>query len=134
MLKINNSKGPALFLWLALFVCMTPLVRADERSAPAPYKAGSLRSTGPTADVYNKAVRLYEKGRWDQARELFHQYLAEYSDSPLYVTSLYYLGYCYEQLGDTQEAVSIYHKVMDEAQGGDAFWGEMAENRTKELE
>ncbi len=100
---------------------MAAVVRADERSAPA-------------ADVYNKAVRLYEKGRWDQAKEFFHQYLAEYSDSPLYVTCLYYLGYCYQQLGDTREAISIYHKVMDEAQGGDAFWGEMAETRTKELE
>ncbi len=121
MPKPNDLKGPVLFLGLALFICMTPLVRADERSAPA-------------ADVYNKAVRLYEKGKWDQAKEFFHQYLAEYSDSPLYVTCLYYLGYCYQQLGDTQEAISIYHKVMDEAQGGDAFWGEMAETRTKELE
>ncbi|HLD88129.1 MAG TPA: hypothetical protein VI955_02260, partial [Candidatus Omnitrophota bacterium] len=40
----------------------------------------------------------------------------------------------YEQLGDAKKAVSIYHKVMDEAKGGDAFWGEMAETRTKELE
>ena len=121
MPKISNSKGPVLFLGLALFIFIAVVVRANERSAPA-------------ADVYNKAVRLYEKGRWGQAKEFFHQYLAEYSDSPLYVTSLYYLGYCYEQLGDTQKAVSIYHKVMDEAKGGDAFWGEMAENRTKELE
>ena len=134
MLKISNSKGLACCLGLALFICIVPFVRADDRSAPAPYKAGYLRFTGPAADVYNKAVRLYEKGKWDQAREFFHQYLAEYSDSSLYVTSLYYLGYCYEQLGNTQEAVSIYHKVMDEAKGGDAFWGEMAENRTKEQE
>ena len=121
MPKPNDLKRPVLFSGLVLFILMAAVVRADERSAPA-------------ADVYNKAVRLYEKGRWDQAKELFHQYLAEYSDSPLYVTSLYYLGYCYEQLGNMREAISIYHKVMDEAQGEDAFWGEMAETRTKELE
>ncbi len=121
MPKPNDLKGPVLFLGLAFFIFITAVVRADERLAPA-------------ADVYNRAVRLYEKGKWNQAREFFHQYLAEYSDSPLYVTSLYYLGYCYQQLGDTREAISIYHKVMDEAHGGDAFWGEMAENRTKELE
>jgi len=121
MPKPNDLKGLVLFLGLALFIFIAAVVRADERSAPA-------------ADVYNKAVRLYEKGRWDQAREFFHQYLAEYSEGPLYVTSLYYLGYCYQQLGNTQEAISIYHKVMDEAQGEDAFWGEMAESRTKELE
>jgi outer membrane protein assembly factor BamD (BamD/ComL family) len=121
MPKPSDLKGLVLFLGLALFILIAAVVRADERSAPA-------------ADMYNKAVRLYEKGKWDQAREFFHQYLAEYSDSPLYVTCLYYLGYCYQRLGDAQEAISIYHKVMDEAQGGDAFWGEMAETRTKELE
>ena len=116
-----HLKGPVLSLGMALFIFMAAVVRADDRSAPA-------------TDAYHKAARLYEKGRWGQAKELFHQYLAEYSDSALYVTSLYYLGYCYQQLGNTREAISIYHKVMDEARGEDAFWGEMAETRTKELE
>ena len=107
--------GLAFFYFLSV-----PVIRADERSAPA-------------ADIYNKAVRLYEKERWDAAKELFHQYLAEYSDSPLYITCLYYLGYCYQQLGNVPEAVSIYHKVMAEAHGGDAFWGEMAEKRIMEI-
>ena len=91
------------------------------------------KSLAPSADIYNKAVRLYEKGKWDAAKEYFHQYLAEYSDTPLYVTCLYYLAYCYQQLNNAQEAMSLYHKVIDEARDEDAFWGEMAEKRIQEL-
>ena len=91
------------------------------------------RASAPATDVYNKAVRLYEKEKWSQAKELFHEYLAEYSDSPLYITCLYYLGFCYQRLNNPRESMSIYHKVMDEAKDGDAFWGEMAEKRIEEL-
>ncbi len=85
------------------------------------------------SDVYNKAIRLYEKSKWSAAKEYFHQYLAEYSDSPLYITCLYYLGYCYQQLKNVPEALSIYHKVINEAQGQDEFWGQMAQKRVEEL-
>ena len=87
----------------------------------------------PATDIYNKALRLYENAKWGAAKEYFHQYLAEYSDSPLYVTCLYYLAYCYQQLSNAQEAMSIYHKVIDEAKDGDLFWAEMAEKRIGEL-
>ncbi len=120
-LGIKNTffKRPVL-LGLASFFMLTAVAIADQRSAPA-------------ADIYNKAVRHYEKGRWDAAKELFHQYLAEYSDSPLYITCLYYLGYCYQQMGNIPEAASIYHKVIDEAHEGDSFWAEMAEHRVQEI-
>ena len=95
--------------------------------------AGPDKASAPASDIYNKAVRLYEKGKWAAAKEYLHAYLAEYSDSPLYITCLYYLAYCYQKLKDTQEAISIYHKVADEAKEGDAFWGEMAEKRIAEL-
>ena len=83
-------------------------------------------------DTYNKAVQLYQAKNWDAAKEYFHQYLAEYSDTPLYVTCLYYLAYCYQQLGDKDESVLLYHKVIDRAQGGDVFWGDMAQKRIDE--
>src|SRR5271154_3232468 len=90
-------------------------------------------SSAPAMDTYNKAVRLYEAKRWDAAKDYFHQYLAEYSDTPLYVTCLYYLAYCYQQLGDKTEAILLYHKVIDQAQGGDAFWADMAQKRIQEI-
>ena len=90
-------------------------------------------SSAPAVDTYNKAVRLYEAKRWDTAKDYFHQYLAEYSDTPLYVTCLYYLAYCYQQLGDKNQAILLYHKVIDQARGGDAFWADMAQKRIEEI-
>ena len=95
--------------------------------------AGDNDASAPAADVYNKAVRFYEAKRWDAAKEHFHQYLAEYSETPLYITCLYYLAYCYQQLKDSAEAISIYHKVIDQARGEELFWGQMAERRIEEL-
>jgi outer membrane protein assembly factor BamD (BamD/ComL family) len=90
-------------------------------------------SSAPAIDTYNKAVRLYEGKHWDTAKDYFHQYLAEYSDTPLYVTCLYYLAYCYQQLGNKDQSILLYHKVIDQAQGGDAFWADMAQKRLQEI-
>jgi outer membrane protein assembly factor BamD (BamD/ComL family) len=111
-------KRPAIAL--AFLILTTSVQAGDKASAPA-------------AELYNKAVILYQKGRWGAAKEYLHTYLAEYSDTPLYTTCLYYLAYCYQQLGNKREAASLYHKVIDGARGGDAFWGEMAEVRLQEL-
>jgi len=90
-------------------------------------------SSAPAIDTYNKAVRIYEAKHWDAAKDYFHQYLAEYSDTPLYVTCLYYLAYCYQHLGNKDQAILLYHKVIDQAQGGDAFWADMAQKRIQEI-
>ncbi len=112
-------------LLIALCLCVSasiPLVLAGDDAASA-----------PAADIYNKAVHFYEIKRWDAAREHFHQYLAEYSETPLYITCLYYLAYCYQQLQDKAEAISIYHKVIDLARDEELFWAQMAERRINEL-
>ena len=93
---------------------------------------GDDESTAAAMDTYNKAVRLYEAHHWEAAKDYFHQYLAEYSDTPLYVTCLYYLAYCYQQLDNRNQAILLYHKVIDQAQGGDAFWADMAQKRIEE--
>jgi outer membrane protein assembly factor BamD (BamD/ComL family) len=108
----------AVFFWLPF--CQTVFSDDDSSSAPA-------------IDTYNKAVQLYEAQNWDAAKDHFHQYLAEYSDTPLYVTCLYYLAYCYQQLGNKNQAILLYHKVIDQAQGGDAFWADMAQKRIEEV-
>ena len=92
------------------------------------------RSSAPATAIYNKALKLYESGHWKIAKEYFHQYLAEYSDTPLYVTCLYYLGYCYQKLNDRQQAVSLYQKVIAQARGGDAFWADMAQKRIEDID
>lgn len=90
-------------------------------------------SSAPAMDTYNKAVKLYQAQHWDAAKEYFHEYLAEYSDTPLYVTCLYYLAYCYQQLGRREQAILLYNKVIDQAKGPDAFWADMAQKRLDEL-
>jgi len=110
-------------VFIAVLMSLHPgsLAWSDDNSSP------------PALDTYNKAVRLYEARHWDGAKEYFHEYLAEYSDTPLYVTCLYYLAYCYQQLNDKDQAILLYHKVIDQAQGSDAFWGEMAQRRIDEI-
>lgn len=109
---------------IAVFLCL-----------PLSSKAGSDdASSAPAMDTYNKAVRLYEAKKWDAAKDYFHRYLAEYSDTPLYVTCLYYLAYCYQRLGDKNQAVLLYHKVVDQARGGDVFWADMAQKRIEEAQ
>ncbi len=104
---------------ILLFLCLRPL---------------SAELVPTASEVYSKAVRLYKKGDWKAAKEYFHQYLAEYSDSPLYITSLYYLGHCYQELKDKKEAASIYNKVIDEARAQeDIFWAEVSQKRLQEL-
>lgn len=121
-LTLSMNK-PVTKLLLSLIVVVTPLLTAS----------ADEQSSAPAVDTYNKAVRLYEAKHWAQAKEYFHQYLAEYSDTPLYVTCLYYLAFCYQQLKDTKQANFLYHKVIDAAKEGDKFWGEMAEHRLEEL-
>jgi outer membrane protein assembly factor BamD (BamD/ComL family) len=95
--------------------------------------AAEEKATAPAAEIYDKAVHLYYARHWNAAKEYFHQYLAEYSETPLYVTCLYYLAYCYQQLNDKEEAILMFNKVIDLAQGEEAFWGQMAEKRIEEL-
>ena len=95
--------------------------------------AGEDNASAPAADIYNKAVRLYEAKHWSAAKEYFHQYLAEYSETPLYVTCLYYLAYCYQQLKDKEEALLIYHKVIDQAKPEENFWSQMSQKRIQEI-
>jgi TolA-binding protein len=87
---------------------------------------------GSASALYNRGVGLFNKGRYSQAKEIFHEYIASYEDSHLYPVSLYYLGYCYQKLNDNPQAISIYHKVID--QTSDEFWAQMARKRIQEIE
>ncbi len=92
---------------------------------------GSIHE-GSASSLYNHGVGLVNKGRYDQAKEVFHEYIAAYGDTHLYPVSLYYLGYCYQKLNDPKQAYLIYHKVID--QSSDEFWTQMAKKRLQELE
>jgi outer membrane protein assembly factor BamD (BamD/ComL family) len=91
------------------------------------------RYSGESASsLYHKGLQLFNKGRYEDAKEVFHAYISDYAGTELYPVSLYYLGFCYQKLNDVPQAVSIYHKVIDENEGD--FWAQMARTRVQELE
>jgi TolA-binding protein len=109
--------GPIIFLILSFIAGCASAPGIHESSASA---------------LYNQGVTLVNKGRYSQASEVFHEYIASYEDTHLYPVSLYYLGYCYQKLNEPQQAVSIYHKVIDLS--SDEFWVQMAKKRIQEIE
>ena len=83
------------------------------------------------SEVYYKGLRFFNKGRYAEAKEFFHEYISENAGTHLYPVSLYYLGYCYQKLTDQAQARLIYHKVIDENE--DDFWAQMAKTRLGEM-
>jgi TolA-binding protein len=94
--------------------------------------ASSGTHEGSASALYDRGVGLVNKGHYNQAKEVFHEYIAQYGDTHLYPVSLYYLGYCYQKLNDDNQALSIYHKVVDVST--DEFWTQMAKKRMQEIE
>ena len=96
-----------------------------------PAQEVASRFSSPT-EHYNKALELYQKGRYARARELFHEYIARYPDSVVYRIALYYLGHCYQLLGDDREALIIFNRIVA-AYGDDDFWGEQSFKRIRQI-
>lgn len=83
--------------------------------------------------IYDKAQKYYQTQKYDDAKEYFHEFLAENPDEPLKTIAMYYLGHCYQMTGDLKEAKSIYNRVVTNATG-DEFWIGVARRRIAELE
>jgi TolA-binding protein len=81
---------------------------------------------------YNKALDLYQKGNYAQAKELFREFVAQYPDSPLSKVALYYLGHCYQMTGDDKEALILFNRIVA-TYGDDDFWGEQSFKRIKQI-
>jgi TolA-binding protein len=84
------------------------------------------------SELYHRAVALYEKGNYAQARALLHEFVGSYPDSALYRIALYYLGHCYQVTGDDKEALVIFNRVVT-TYGDDDFWGAQAFKRIKQI-
>lgn len=82
--------------------------------------------------LYNRAFEKYQAGKYAEAKDLFHQYIGQYPDTLLVKMSLYYLGHCYQMLGDTKEANVFYSRLID-TYGDDDFWGAQAMKRIRQM-
>lgn len=81
---------------------------------------------------YQRALDLYEHGYYAKAKDLFHEYVGQYPQSPLFRVALYYLGHCYQKTGEDKEALSIYNRIVT-VYGDDDFWGAQAQKRIKQI-
>jgi TolA-binding protein len=98
---------------------------------PAAQEEGILRYKSPSV-LYDKALAYYQSGKYAKARDLFHEYVGQYPDSKILRIAIYYLGHCYQMLGDDKEAFALYNRVVT-TYGDQDFWGEQAMARIQQL-
>ena len=91
----------------------------------------STTYSSPT-ELYNRALSFYQRGQYDRARDLFHEYVGQYQGTPLYRIALYYLAHCYQMTGDKPEALTLFSRVVAQY-GEDDFWGEQALERIRQI-
>ncbi len=96
---------------------------AQEQEAP--------RYTVPS-ELYEKALAQYQQRRYAQARDLFHEYVGRFPDSKLLKVAVYYLGHCYQMLGEDKDALAFYNRILVD-DGDQDFWGQQAMARIKQI-
>jgi tol-pal system protein YbgF len=87
-----------------------PAVTDASGAAPVGGAGGSL----PSADVlYTSALRDFNSGKYDLARQQFQDYLKHYSATDLASNAQFYLGEIHYRQKQYREAVAEYDKVLD---------------------
>ncbi|MBF0619290.1 MAG: tetratricopeptide repeat protein [Candidatus Omnitrophica bacterium] len=84
------------------------------------------------SDLYDRAFAAHEGGQYAKARDLFHEYIGEFSNTLVFKSALYYLAHCYQKLGEDREALVLYSRIVD-AYGEDDFWGAQAMKRIQQI-
>lgn len=97
--------------------------------SPGPAEMGGI--VGAT-DLYNRAQRYYEDGKYEMAKESFHEYINNYPETELYKVALYYLGHSHHMLNENADAHRLYTRVIEEFPAND-FWVERAKRRIDQL-
>lgn len=98
---------------------------------PAAQDQEVVRYESPSA-LYDKALAYYQSGKYARARDLFHEYVGLFPDSRILRIAIYYLGHCYQMLGEDREALALYNRVVT-TYGDEDFWGAQAMARIKQV-
>jgi TolA-binding protein len=98
---------------------------------PAAQDEETVRYKSPS-ELYDKALAYYQSGKYAKARDLFHEYVGQYPESKILKIAIYYLGHCYQMLGDEKEALALYNRVVA-TYGDEDFWGAQAMARIKQI-
>lgn len=84
------------------------------------------------SQLYDRALGFYQSGQYAKARDLFHEYVGQFPESRIFRIALYYLGYCYQMLGEDKDALALYNRVVS-TYGDEDFWGEQAMARIQQI-
>ncbi|GAB4294694.1 MAG: tol-pal system protein YbgF [Desulfuromonadia bacterium] len=87
-----------------------PSTKGDAADTAPPRPVVEQREQTPV-ELYTKAFRLYTSDRFDEARELFDQFLIRYPTHPYAPNALYWKGECYYSLKKFDLAYDIFTKV-----------------------
>lgn len=77
----------------------------------SPSDAGSI-VTSSEYDLYQLALRTFDKRTYDKARELFGDVLRKFPDGDYSDKAQYWMGECYYADGDYANAIATFNKVI----------------------
>jgi TolA-binding protein len=118
-------------VFLALMFIVTSLTMSSGCVSLETVDEDAPRFKTPT-ELYNTALDRHDRGHYEKAKMLFHQYINQYPDTELSRVALYYLGHCYQMSGDDKEAQALYQRVIGPS-AEDDFWAEMALKRLQQI-
>ncbi len=64
-------------------------------------------------ELYDQALELFKKGRYQQAKEAFQRYLEQYPQGKRVANAIFWIGECEYQLKRFEEAILEYQKVIE---------------------
>ncbi len=72
----------------------------------------SVRNTKDSEKLYNLAISLYKKGKYEEAVLKFKEFLKKYPETDLSDNAYFWIGECYMELGEYEKAILSYHELI----------------------
>jgi TolA-binding protein len=82
--------------------------------------------------TYSEAEQLYNRAEYEKAIQKYQAYIDENPEGNLAIISQYYIARSYSALGRTEEARSIFEKIIKDHP--DVIWANFSETQLKEMQ
>ncbi len=82
--------------------------------------------------AYSEAERFYERKEYGKAITKYQEYLHENREGNMVVIAQYYMAKSHEELGQVEEARSLYERIVKEHPA--LIWAEFSKSRLKEID
>ena len=76
--------------------------------------AGAATSSSTPEELYRSAYEDYMRGNYDLAAQGFRDYMERWPNTELTDNALYWIGECYDAEGETERALEIFTRVLEE--------------------